>query len=108
MVNDYEDFMRSLDRGGGRRFGTPSSRDFEDTDDTGGELAALVSAIQSLIESNSNMKSDMIAAVNEGISNISVTGTITTGNVMLNTGALVGSLAPKLNLNLGRNIRRNG
>jgi hypothetical protein len=36
-----------------------------------------------------------------GVGGITITGTITTGNVQLNTGALVGQLAPTLNLKLG-------
>ena len=42
-----------------------------------------------------------MAGCQAGVGSISVTGSVSTGNVTLNTGALVGSLAPKLNLKLG-------
>lgn len=41
-----------------------------------------------------------------GVGSISVTGTVTTGTVMLNTGAIVGSLTPKLDLSLGGLYKR--
>jgi len=41
------------------------------------------------------------AGVAEGISKITVTGNITTGNVVLDSGAVVGELTPKINMALG-------
>lgn len=74
-----------------------------------GTLAEATAALQTVTESLSTLKADVIAATKEGsmagcqagVGSISVTGSVSTGNVTLNTGALVGSLAPKLNLRLG-------
>lgn len=67
--------------------------------------ADVMGALQSLVAALANIKADVAAGAREGcvagVGSISVTGHITTGNVMLNTGALVGQLTPRLNLALG-------
>lgn len=46
-------------------------------------------------------RSGSAAGVAESISKISVTGHVTTGNVVLDSGAVVGELTPKINMALG-------
>lgn len=46
-------------------------------------------------------KAGSAAGVAEGMSGITVTGTITTGDVVLDTGVVAGQIAPKINLVLG-------
>lgn len=77
----------------------------QETDDSASLEATvlqLVGAVQNMTDSMATMKSDVLAAVQEGVGNISVTGQVTAGNVMLNTGQLVGHFSPYLNLFLGR------
>lgn len=75
----------------------------DDSDGTSGSVGipALVASIQSLTSAVQGMTGEIPLAITTGISGISVTGTVTTGDVMLNTGALVGQLAPRLDLRLG-------
>lgn len=68
--------------------------------------ADMMSALQTLVTALSTIKADVSAGAREGcaagVGQITVTGSITTGNVMLNTGALVGQLTPRLNMSLAR------
>lgn len=110
-LEEYKNFVDNLDRGGGRRFGDPefyNERESEGDDSATLEAAIyqLIGTLQGMTDGMSTMKSDVLAAVQEGVGNISVTGHVSTGNVMLNTGALVGGLFPSLNLALG--MARNG
>ena len=61
-----------------------------------GVLAAFAAQVESAAKAGS------AAGVAEGMSGITVTGTITTGNVTLDSGVMVGQLAPRLDLKLGR------
>lgn len=76
-----------------------------ETEEDDSDLSGAVTVLQTVAESLSTLKADVTAAAKEGcmagVGSITVTGSVSTGNVMLNTGALVGSLAPKLNLKLG-------
>ena len=90
------------DKGGGRRFNEHEEDDEAEVNST---LAETTAALQTVSQSLSTLKADVTAAAKEGcmagVGSITVTGSVSTGNVMLNTGSLVGSLAPKLNLKLG-------
>jgi hypothetical protein len=79
-----------------------------DIDGTGGSagLPGLIGAIQSLIASNQSMKGDVTAAIADGLSGITVTGSISTGNITLDSGVLVGQLTPRLDLKLGSKFGR--
>lgn len=73
------------------------------TDDgTGGLTGALTTVLQGML---GTIRSEVAAGAQEGvsagISGITVTGSISTGNVTLDTGAVVGQLSPRLNLALG-------
>lgn len=87
------------------RYGSSDDSSF----DFGGinSIPALIASMQAMV---SQIRSEVSAGAQEGVaagvSGITVTGTITTGNVMLNTGALVGQLTPKLNLTLGNALNR--
>lgn len=76
-----------------------------ETEEDDSDLSGAVTVLQTVAESLSTLKADVTAAAKEGcmagVGSISVTGNVSTGNVMLNTGGLVGLLAPKLNLRLG-------
>lgn len=102
IIDAWRDAQEEIDRGGGRRFGEPTN-DVEESEDSA--LPEVAAALQTVAESLSTLKADVTAAAKEGcmagVGSITVTGSVSTGNVMLNTGALVGSLAPKLNLKLG-------
>ena len=78
--------------------------------DIGGSnsLPALIAAVQSLTSEVQGMTGSIPEAIATGISGITVTGTVTTGNVTLNTGAIVGQLTPRLNLQLGTLNRMSG
>ena len=71
----------------------------------GGMMSEATAALQETTAALAMLPSDFANAAREGfaagVGGISVTGTITTGNVVLNTGALVGQLTPTLNLKLG-------
>ena len=93
------------------------------TDGNDANVAALASAISSLQASISSLASlestlaglpgqieaaasaGTAAGAAAGVGSISITGTVTTGTVMLSTGAIVGSLTPKLDLALGSMYR---
>lgn len=66
---------------------------------------SLYSQIVALIQQNATMKQDIMAATQEGVANglsgVTITGTISTGDVKLQDGTLVGRLAPQLDLRLG-------
>lgn len=68
-------------------------------------LPEVTAALQTVAAGLATLKADVTAAAKEGcaagVGSITVTGSVSTGNVTLNTGAIVGSLAPKLNLKLG-------
>lgn len=102
IIDAWRDAQEEIDRGGGRRFGEPTN-DVEESEDSA--LPEVAAALQMVVAGLSTLKADVTAAAKEGcmagVGSITVTGSISTGNVTLNTGALVGSLAPKLNLKLG-------
>lgn len=78
--------------------------DDDDSDGTSGSrsIGGVLASIQSTLASlPSEVQAAASAGVTEGVSGIAVTGTITTGDITLDTGALVGQLAPKLDLRLG-------
>lgn len=65
----------------------------------------LIAQLAALTQQLSTLKADVMAGAQEGVANgfsgVTVTGSITTGDVRLNDGTLVGRLAPQLNLRLG-------
>lgn len=69
---------------------------------TGGANAPLIAAMQSLV---SQMRSEVSAGAQEGVANglsgVTLTGTVTTGTVKLDTGAVVGELTPMFDMKLG-------
>jgi len=75
-----------------------------DTDGVGGNNGSM-SLFGSLLQQLSTLKTDVTAAakegVSEGVGNITITGYVTTGDVKLQDGTLVGSLMPQINLQLG-------
>ena len=103
--------------GSGKRFGNPtedgafSTRDDIDLGENSGSggggsgrlgLVGTLSNIQATMAAlPAQIESAASAGVAEGVGNIAVTGTVTTGNVMLDTGVVVGQLAPRMNLVLG-------
>lgn len=70
---------------------------------TGGavSIAGLIASVQGLTAAVQSMTGEIPSAISAGVGNISVTGTVTTGNVVLDTGAVVGQIAPRMNLVLG-------
>jgi tape measure domain-containing protein len=81
-----------------------STLDFDGSGST--SIPALIASVQTLAGEVQSLTGSIPDAIASGISGISVTGTITTGNVVLNTGALVGQLTPRLNLSLGTAAKR--
>lgn len=84
----------------GQSFG---NRSFED-DDFGGSttsIQGLIASVQGLTAAVQSMTGSIPDAISSGIGGITVTGTVTTGNVTLDSGAIVGQLAPKFDLKLG-------
>ena len=67
------------------------------------EQTGLIGAVNTLIQTltNADIKTAAREGVAEGMSGITITGHITTGDVKLNDGTLVGALAQKLNMRLG-------
>ena len=70
------------------------------------DVAALVASVSALTNALTSMPAEVAAAAQEGcaagVSGISITGHVSTGNVVLSNGLLVGALAPQLNLALGK------
>lgn len=93
------------DNGSGGGGGSSRYGDFEGVGGSAG-IPGLIGAVQALIASNQSMKGDVTSAIADGLSGITVTGTISTGNITLDTGALVGQLAPRLDLRLGSKFGR--
>lgn len=75
-------------------------------------LPDIAAALQLVTDVLAKLPADMTEATREGcaagVGSITVTGNVSTGNVMLNSGALVGMLAPSLNLRLGVLNRASG
>lgn len=67
----------------------------------GGSIPGLIGAVQALIASNQSVKGDVTSAIAEGLSGVTITGTITTGDVTLDSGTIVGEIAPQVDLKLG-------
>ena len=69
----------------------------------------ILSAFQQLPD---QIRTEVAAAAQEGVatglSGVTITGHVTTGEVKLQEGALVGALAPKINLKLGMLNQRSG
>ena len=115
-VYDWGDLWNSLRKkevdpdasgGGGFRWGLPDGVDADGLGGNAGSLAGTLAALQGTLSSlPAQIEAAASNGVATGVSGITVTGTITTGNVMLNTGALVGQLTPKLNLTLGNAFNR--
>lgn len=65
-----------------------------------------MATMTALLQQFSTMKQDVMAAtkegVAEGVGNITLTGYVTTGDVKLNDGTIVGALTPQINLKLGQ------
>lgn len=103
------------DRSGGMRieqeepeeYGPPTPEWFTidnlNPDGTSGEngIPALIAAIQAQQAEIQSIPDKIAAAFESGVSGITVTGNITTGNVRLDSGAVVGQFTPMLNLRLG-------
>lgn len=66
-----------------------------------GGIVGLIASVQGLTAAVQSMTGEIPSAISAGVGNISVTGTVTTGDVMLDTGAVVGQIAPRMNLVLG-------
>lgn len=60
--------------------------------------------IASLLALPEEIRTAAQEGITEGMSGITITGTVTTGNMMLDTGVLAGTLAPRINLILGRTM----
>jgi len=67
-------------------------------------LQGILAAFATQVETAA--KAGAAAGVAEGVGGITVTGSITTGNVVLDTGALVGQLTPRINWKLGEKMGR--
>lgn len=94
--------------GGFRRFGLP---DGVDVDGTGGSMGIVgtLTAIQGTLASlPAEVQSAASSGVAEGVGGITITGSITTGDVTLDTGVVVGQLIPHLDLKLGAANARAG
>ena len=97
--------------GGGKRWEeiNKNNRDWgaDGTSGSTGLQGVIVAALQT---SFSNLAAEVKAAasagVSEGVGGITVTGSVTTGNVVLDTGALVGQLTPRINWKLGEKMGR--
>lgn len=87
------------------RFGQPSIKLPEGTEGVGGSTGSsfMIAAFQQQL---SAWKNEITAAakegVTEGVSGITITGHITTGDVKLNDGTIVGALTPYIDLKLGQ------
>lgn len=84
-----------------RKFGTPSI-DFDGLGGSNGNVGMLAALLQQL----STLKPDVTAAVKEGVtegvSGITINGYVTTGDVKLQDGTIVGALTPYIDLKLGQ------
>lgn len=80
-------------------------RDGEGTTEDSGAISTVATVLQETNAALATLKTDVAEAAREGVAagvgQITVTGTISTGQVTLNTGAVVGALTPVLNLKLG-------
>lgn len=72
-----------------------------DGNNSGNVVAALATQVAGLTNAVQSLTGEIPDAISSGISGISVTGHITTGNVVLDSGAVVGELTPKINMSLG-------
>lgn len=72
--------------------------------DGANSLPGILASLPAQIEAAA--KNGSAAGCAEGVGSIQVTGTVTTGHVMLDGSALVGSLLPKINLALGGTMAR--
>lgn len=92
---DYEDEGESVGGGGSGQF-----MRIEDSNDlhTLGLIGSLSTVMQPMF---SQMKTEVTAAVREGMSGATITANVSTAPVRLDTGALVGELAPHIDLQLG-------
>ena len=65
-----------------------------------------------LAQTFANVKADIIAAakdgVSDGLSGVTITATVSTGNVILDTGEIVGSITPQVNYQLGTTATHEG
>ncbi len=66
-----------------------------------GGIVGLIASVQGLTAAVQSMTGEIPSAISAGVGNITVTGHVTTGNVTLDTGAIVGQIAPRMNLALG-------
>lgn len=57
--------------------------------------------LSSLVVQLQNMPQQITAAVQEGMNGVTITANVTTGDVRLQDGTIVGALTPKINLLLG-------
>lgn len=80
------------------RFLTHDWYDIPETDGIGGSVGGFNTMFQMM---TAQMETTVANAVREGMSGVTITGDVTTGNVVLNEGTLVGVLTPKINLQLG-------
>lgn len=69
--------------------------------DDGSHLLPATSGLSSLLVELQNMPQQVTAAVQDGISGMTITANVSTGNVTLQDGTLVGALAPRINFILG-------
>lgn len=91
---------RDLWRTPGVNFGTPGSNNTLP--------GVIATSVQTALASLPNeIKAAAASGVSEGVGNITITGSVTTGNVMLDGSAIVGRLTPALNLSLGGKMTRN-
>ena len=91
MVNDYENFMRSLDRGGGMRWGTP-----DDGDTIASDISALSAAIDSLNATISTLPGTAATAAASSLSG---------AEIKANGKAIAELVIPELKSQLYRDIR---
>ena len=68
------------------------------------EMTAVGNKLDAILDALSSLNTDISSAVSEGIGNISVT--VSTAPVTLSTGALLGQLTPRLDLELAKRYRK--
>lgn len=77
------------------------------TDDGSNDQGGIIGALNTTMQTwTSQIETSVAAAVRDGMSGITITGNVTTGNVVLNEGTLVGAIAPRIDLRLGMLAQR--
>lgn len=113
LMNDQNFFINKWRReevdpdadngGGGRRFGQPSIELPDRTDGLGGSnsIPALIAAVQALTAENQSAPEKVSAAITTGLSGVSFTTNVNTGDVLLDGVSVGRQVAPHVNTILG-------